>query len=301
MNFKINYKLLASAIAIIFFAPFIAKAQTDSSKTVLALNIGYYMNNNKAIYVIANAKTKIAGKFQKVKDVTVNIYLDKDSAGNLMGKVVTDKNGLAKAMLPPALKSLWDASTKHSFIAVSEANKAFESTTAEAAISKSKITLDTISDGDVRSIVVKVTSFDGTVWMPVAAVEMKLGVSRDGGSGLLSAGDDATYTTDSTGTVTAEYKKVNLPGDEKGNILLIAKVEENEQLGSLVIEKTVPWGVVTKTDNSFFTQRTLWSTRFRTPFWLLFMAYSIVIGVWGTIVYLILQIIKIKKLGNAVA
>lgn len=298
MNLKINLKSLVWAITIMFFAPLGINAQSDSSKNELALNIGYFMQNNKAVYVIANAKTKVAGKFQKVKDVTLNIYLDKDSTGNLIGKVITDKNGLAKAILPPALKPLWDASAAHTFIAVSEANKAFESTTAETVITKSNISIDTVSDGETKSIVVKVTSFDGNVWTPVPDVEMKVGISRDGGSGILPAGDEATYTTDSTGSITAEYTKSNLPGDEKGNIILIAKVEENDQLGNLVIEKTVPWGVALKVDDSFFGQRTLWSTRFRTPFWLLFMAYSIVIGVWGTILYLVFQIVKIKKLGN---
>jgi len=42
------------------------------------------------------------------------------------------------------------------------------------------------------------------------------------------------------------------------------------------------------------------SVLFRTPIGLLFVAYSIVIGVWGTIIYIILQIAKIKKMGKAV-
>jgi hypothetical protein len=115
--------------------------------------------------------------------------------------------------------------------------------------------------------------------------------------GILPAGDEETYTTDSTGSVTAEFKKDSLPGDEKGNIVLAAKVEDNDLFGNLLVEKKAPWGIATKPDKNFFDQRTLWSTRFRTPIWLLFMAYSIVIGVWGTIIFLVFQIVKIKKLG----
>lgn len=96
-----------------------------------------------------------------------------------------------------------------------------------------------------------------------------------------------------------EFKRDSLPGDVKGNFILAAKVEDNDQFGNLLVEKAIPWGVTLKPDQSFFNQRTLWSTRFKTPLWLLFMAYSIVIGVWGTIIYLILQIVKIKKLGVA--
>ena len=136
----------------------------------------------------------------------------------------------------------------------------------------------------------------GGDWVPAKDVEMKVGVARSGG--ILSAGDEETYTTDSTGTVNAEFKKDSLPGDQKGNIALVAKVEDNDQYGNLLVEKTVPWGVALKPEKNFFDQRTLWTAQFRTPLWLMFMAYSIVIGVWGTIIYLISQLFKIKKLGK---
>ncbi len=61
------------------------------------------------------------------------------------------------------------------------------------------------------------------------------------------------------------------------------------------------WGKAIKPAGNFFKQRTLWSTRFETPLWLLFTAYFIVIIVWGTIVYLVFQMVKIKRLGKAEA
>ena len=132
-------------------------------------------------------------------------------------------------------------------------------------------------------------------WMPAADVELKVGIQRFGG--LIPAGDEETYTTDSTGKVTAEFKREGLPGDEHGTIILAAKVEDNDQFGNLLIQKKAAWGVARKIDHNFFDQRTLWSTRFKTPYWLLFIAYSIIIGVWGTLIYLIRQVVKIIKLG----
>jgi hypothetical protein len=125
---------------------------------------------------------------------------------------------------------------------------------------------------------------------------MKIGIQRLGG--ILSAGDEATYTTDSSGTVTVAVSKDSLPGDVKGNIILAASVEDNDVVGNLSIQEKVAWGVPAKYDNNFFNQRTLWSTRFNTPIWLLAIAYSIILSVWGTLVYLIFQLIKIKKLGK---
>ncbi len=292
---KNTNKIIIAIFAALLALPFCSWSQ-DSSKKELVLNVSYYMNSNKALYVMTSAKTKVAKKFIPVSGVNISLFLDNDSSAYLLGKVTTDKDGLGKAIIPPALKAAWDLSPKHTFKAVSEASKDFDAADAEASITKSKITIDTLADGDVKTVIVKVASFNGTEWIPMKAVEMKVGISRSAGA-ILSAGDEATYTTDSTGTAAVEFKKANLPGDEKGNIVLTARVEDNEELGNLTAEKIVPWGAALKSDNSFFNQRTLWSTRFRTPFWLLLMAYSIVIGVWGTIIYLALQIIKIKKIG----
>jgi hypothetical protein len=297
MKWKNKNKVVIAALILFVAGPFIAMAQ-DSTKKELVVNLGYFMDDNKITWLMVNAKTKIDKKFHPVKDIAISLYLDKDSAANLVGKITTDENGLAKAIIPPSLKALWQGSPTHTFIGISEANKEFPETKAEATITKTKITIDTVEDAEARTIKVMVTAFTGNEWTPAKDVEMKVGVKRLGS--ILAAGDEATYTTDSTGIVTARFKKDSLPGDSKGNIVITAKVEDNDKYGNLVVERSVPWGVAIKQDNNFFEQRTLWSTRFRTPFWLLFMAYSIVIGVWGTIIYLIVQIVKIKKIGMSV-
>ena len=192
---------------------------------------------------------------------------------------------------------MWNASSDHIFIGIAEANKEFEETKAETPITKTKINIDTSSDVGTRNIIVAVSALKNGEWTPVKDVEMKVGIGRLDGS-ILSAGDEATYTTDSTGSATVELKKDSLPGDEKGNIVLAAKVEDNDQYGNLLVEKTTPWGVALKPEKNFFNQRTLWSTRFRTPIWLLLMAYSIIITVWGVLLYLVIQVVRIRKLGK---
>lgn len=268
----------------------------DSTKKELVVSVNYFMNNNKVIYIKVNTKTKIDKKFKPVRNSVVNLYLDSISEKNFIAKVTTNERGEAKTTIPPGLKSIWDASATHTFHGVAEASRDFDETATETSITKTKITIDTASDGETRTIKVNVSALSGSEWIPAKDVEMKVGILRLGG--ILSAGDEETYTTDSTGIVTVELKKDSLPGDEKGNIMLVAKADDNDQYGNFIVETTVPWGVTIKPDNNFFKQRTLWSNRFRTPLWLLFMAYSIIAAVWSVIIYLIFQIIKIKKLGK---
>ena len=267
----------------------------DSARNELVLTMGYHMIDNKAVYVTANTKAKIETKFRQIPGIAVRVYLNSEDDSNFIAKVVTDQKGQARAILPPALKEIWQSSASHSLLGISEETKDYESTTSETAIVKSKISLDTASDGETRTITVTIEGQKEGEWIPAADVEMKIGIRRLGG--ILTAGDAETYTTDSSGTVSVELIRDSLPGDIKGNLVLVAEVVDNEPYGNMVIEKTVPWGIAQQPDKNFFQQRTLWSTRFRTPPWLLLIAYSIVIGVWGTIIYLVVQIVKINKLG----
>ena len=87
-----------------------------------------------------------------------------------------------------------------------------------------------------------------------------------------------------------------MPGDSKGNLILIAKVEDNDTYGNLSSEKIVPWGKPIKYYTEF-GKRTLFARRGKSPIWLELLAYSIVLAVWGVLIYLIGQIKKMKKLG----
>jgi hypothetical protein len=222
---------------------------------------------------------------------TYEIYLD--STDNLISNVKTGANGKAKCVIPPSLKLPWNASPHHKFIV----KAGDEEVIPDYAITKAKIELDTATVDGVKNITATVKKLGtNNEWIAAADVEMKVGIQRSGG--ILSAGDKPTYTTDSTGSATVELQKLNMPGDVKGNYTIAAQVEDNDELGNLIVSKNVQWGVPQKIDNTFFDKRTLWSVRSKAPFWLLLMAYPIIFGVWGSLIYLIVQLFKIRKLGH---
>lgn len=260
------------------------------------VTLRYFNENNHFQYLLIESSLKTGKKMEPLGNKVFQLYLDRNDPANLITKVLTDKNGKAKAIIPLRLKSLWDSAATHVFIVVAEGTSKEEETSTEFTITKAKIKIDTTNVDGVRNITASVMKLENGNWIPAADVEMKLGVLRMDQS-ILSGGDEATYTTDSTGMVTVEFKRDNLPGDIKGNIVLAASVEDNEEFGNLLIEKPVKWGVSVKEDKSFFDQRALWKNRSKTPYWLLIMAYSIAAGVWVTILYLVFQLFKIKKLG----
>ena len=292
---KLLNKNIIRCLTIIFlFLGFNAIAQ-DAQKNDLSVSLSYFISNNKVPYLLVKVKTKVDGKFTPVADVNFNLYLDKDSAGTLINKVVTNAKGEATAVIPPTLKSQWSSSIKHTFLATFEGNKKFESAKADLTVGRAKIVLDTTSD---KKIIATVLELKDTSWVPVKGVELKIAVKRLDAD--LSVNETASFTTDSTGQASADFKRDSIPGDLQGNIILVAKVEDNDQYGNLLVEKTVPWGSKF-VPNNYFDRRTLFATRDKTPFWLMFMAYSIVFTVWGILISLILSIFKIKKIGEQVS
>lgn len=266
----------------------------DSIEAEPSIAIRYFVQNNNLHYLTVQTRFKVGKKFQPIPAQAFEVFLDSISKENLIAKTVTNNHGNAKVLLPPSLKSKWDNSATHSFIAIAAVSGVEITSTLD--ITKARILLDTSTVESVRTVNVTVEFFKDNIWMPAADVEMKVGINRL--AGILSAGEDATYTTDSTGTLSVDFTREQLPGDANSNLVLVAKVEDNEIYGNLVIEKAVPWGIAAKSDLHFFEQRTLWSTRTKTPVWLLFMAYGMVSIVWGVIIYLIIALIKIKKLGK---
>lgn len=271
--------------------PDIVHAQDASDETAI-LKLQYFNINNSVQYLLLESSTKKNKIFTPKKNILYKVYLDSFSNSNLIAEVKTNDEGKAKMFIPPSLKTVWDNSSLHTFIVM----QGDEEVQSDYSITKARIEIDTSTVDSIKNITVKVLKDENGKLIAVPDVEMKVGIKRLGG--ILSGGDEETYTTDSSGLVTLPFTKINMPGDKFGNIVLTAKIEDNEFLGNIIIEKKVAWGVPTIVSDDFFKRRELWSTRFRSPYWLLFMAYAIVIGVYGTLIYLVFQLVKIIKLGK---
>ena len=271
------------------------KAQ-DTAAASTTLNMSYYLPANNVPYLQVNTKKKVGRKFEPVTGVPINIYFKEAEPKNLLGKVITDQEGLGRIGFPPSFSDTWDSLDEFKFVANSDLPAGQEPLSTDITIKKAKLTIDTDLVDGVRMVKGELKEKNGNNWLPVKNIDMQLSIKRMLGN--LSVSDGETYTSDSAGISSAEFKRNSIPGDQNGNITLVAEVDDNDTYGNLATEKTVGWGKVVVPATNFFDQRTLWSIRTRTPIWLLFVVYSIVAGVWGTMIYLLFRLIKIKKLGN---
>jgi hypothetical protein len=261
-------------------------------KNTLSLTLKYYNDNNITHHLLVQAKSKMDGKFQKIAHIPVQFYITNDTEKkNLIGSGVTNEKGEYVVVIPAAAKEEWLKSPHQNFVVVGEATPKFDEGRAELAITKAKLKIDTTQG---KMITAQFMALVDTTWTSISAVDVVIGVKRLGG--ILNANETLTYATDSSGRVTAEFKRDSIPGDANGNIILVASVMDHDVYGNLSAELTAPWGAKTIYTTNF-DHRSLFARRGHSPIWLELLAYGIVAAVWAVIIYLLFQIRNIKKLG----
>ena len=101
--------------------------------------------------------------------------------------------------------------------------------------------------------------------------------------------------TNNDGKVSFDFPK-DLPGDKDGNIELIVKVNE-DKLGEFEADKKLQIGI--PTDKPSLTEnRAIWNVVAKAPIWLLATYIISVLVVLSILAYLVLNLVKIKKLSK---
>ena len=98
-------------------------------------------------------------------------------------------------------------------------------------------------------------------------------------------------TTDDNGEAAVEIP-FNLPGNAKGDLDLLAKVEENETYGNIESDVHQKWGTAVS-DKSQAQPRALWSSH--PPLWMLITFMILMTTVWGHYVVIVVQLFRLRK------
>lgn len=154
-----------------------------------------------------------------------------------------------------------------------------------------KITLSFLGKDSLKQVTATLTKPDGNGKdTAVKGVEIHFYIYRS--FGLLPIEGD-NLTTDENGAATVDFPN-DIPGDKYGNVTVIAKVEDNDELGNIESKKTVQWGRPLTTEQTA-QPRALWASGNNAPWPLVITVTTMVAIVWGVIFYIIIQLIAIKK------
>lgn len=149
----------------------------------------------------------------------------------------------------------------------------------------------TVLDAD-KKIKAEVSGLEGDKRTPVAGAEIRLEAERRFGN--LQLGEISM--TNELGQVFFDTP-LDLPGDQEGRLKLIAQLNDEEEYGLVKIDTLIQAGMPF-TSVSLRAKRAMWNTMRMAPVWLLLTYGFGVIAVWGFIMFVMLQLRSIFKLGE---
>lgn len=285
-----NKGILVLALVLLAFAQL--WGQDAKEKKVIRVSLIYNQINEGVPTLKASAKIKAGKRYEALDGVVINLFFMEEAPDGFIGSVKTNKEGTAWMALPEEITNKIKSLSQFKFIASVTSNDIFDDELTEILITKSRIELSLQEVDSVRTIEAKVLALKEGQWVSVPQTEVKLVVKRLFSD--LPIGEDA-YTTSDGGMVSTEFN-MHIPGDEHGNLIIGAKIDDSDVYGTVATTKIIRWGVPRKVDTSF-SKRTLFATRDKTPLWLLIFPNIIIATVWGFIFYSFYLIRRIRKIG----
>jgi hypothetical protein len=240
---------------------------------------------NNTIDLRSEMKTKIKGSFIKLPLLKITYFLVNADSEKELGFVITDK--LGKAVFNTKADSLLtDKDGALHFKAVFAGNKQMDPADAEVTIKRARLEITPVKGDSLNVVQVKLIDLATGAEKPVPEAVLGIFVQR-----MFNPLKIGEATTDENGEGSVEIPG-NLPGDEKGNIILIAKLDENENYGNLEATVTQKWGIPI-TDKMESQQRALWSSH--PPLWMVITFIILMGAVWGHYIVIVYQLIKLRK------
>jgi len=285
MKNQIKLKTVFLVFLSVFFLTSGFSQEVEKSK--VRLKADYVKVMGGEVYFNMNASAKVDGENIQVSDLDLTIYNEVGDEKIKLGETKTDVNGDAKLVLE-GLNSIKPDSTNTYNVSISfKGNDSFKRASKslsfrDAAIEAKLFTEDSINY--ISAILVD-KSTDSVIVGSLLRVQVQRLFKP------LKIGEEYNITDDD-GTVVVTIPE-GIPGED-GNLIIEVVLSESDDFGTVKALVQAPVGSI-KVDESTFDQRTMWSPRNKTPLFMLIFPNLLILGIWGYIIYLIINLFKIAK------
>ncbi|MFT5567844.1 MAG: hypothetical protein ACI81Y_002801 [Glaciecola sp.] len=258
----------------------------EVKKNKLRINAQYVKISNGESYFDIKASARVEKKNVAVSGIEINVSNTSEGGQIELGKTVTNHNGKTKFILKDfnALNS--DTTGIFNIVISFKGNEMY--TRAKRSISFRDVNLSAavVVKDSINYIKARLTDVDDN---PIAELPLKIEVQRLIRNYLLGK---EFNLTDENGGIFVPIEE-QFPGVE-GKLIFEVVLDENDDFGTVktLVEANIGIPIV---DESTFNERTMWSTRDKTPIFLLIFPNILIIGTWGLILYLIINLFKISK------
>lgn len=296
-------KILVSLIAVLFLSSLGAFAQSDwkvtDAKAKITNPLGADAASVKEGKALFNTnckschgdpgKNNVLPLVPKPTDLANADFLSTNSDGEIFAKVTEGR------VTMPSFKAVLSETKRWQIINYIRSFDANKKVVAKVASVKKgvevnapfQITLNYSVEENKMSATVLGTTANGEM---AAASEMEVGFFIERYFGDLPFGEVGGLT-DEKGMISAEIP-VDLPGGEEGKAKAFVRLTDYNDVITETEVNVKPIHI-----KNLLDERSLWTVRVMAPWWLIFTYFGLLLGAWGTLGYIVLQLIKLKKEG----
>ena len=240
--------------------------------------------SDNTIDLKATLKAKIDGSLTRLGRQTIIFYTITGEEERVLGEVKTDRNGMA--ILKIRQEGLVaDTGGKLQFRISFAGTKTIEAGEEVLGIKRARLLMEAIKEDSVYNLNFTLVDLSSGTEVPVPAVAIQAYVKR-----LFNPLKVGEGETDESGLAVLTLPG-DLPGDAKGMLTIMGRVEENEEYGNLEAVVTEKWGVPVS-DQFSAMPRALWSPN--PPVWMLVTFFVLMTIVWGHYFVIIYELFRLK-------
>jgi hypothetical protein len=283
-NKIIHHVFLVILSVFVCTSSFAQKAKKDK----IRLKAEFVKVMNSEIYFDIKATAKVDNQNIDVSNIELTVYNNVNDEQVELGKTKTNMNGESKFVLKEGINAIKPDSTNIYNIEISfDGNDAFSRASKSLSFKDANIEAKLITKDSINYITA--TLIDKSTDSVVSDALLRVQVQRL--FRPLRIGEEFN-STDESGTIIVPVED-GIPGVD-GKLTLEVVLKDSDDFGTVKALVNAPIGVPI-VDESTFDERTMWSPRSKTPLFLLIFPNLIILGIWGLIIYLILNLFKLKK------
>lgn len=251
----------------------------DAQRVFMYLN---YFQTDDSEYLLAELKYREDRVFYQLTDVPVGFYLSKDTAEILLGTVITDENGFARFELE-GKGVVRDTSGHASFTAVFAGNDSYREASRDISTIRSQLSISTAIEDSIKTLTITGKELQSNE-KDIDGAEVKVYVKRTYSDLQVAEG------VMEDGSLSIEFPD-DLPGATNGDLLIIARILEHDDYGTVETKEKVNWGIPVSHELGE-KPRALWS---RPPIWIIICVTLAFAAAWFHYFLSISKLFKISK------
>lgn len=277
---------MAILIGLLIFSSYPGQAQGSKKERVrISVNYINIIDGDDLLNIKTTARINKETVF--VSGIELEVLTEEEESERILGTTNTNMNGEARFVIKDTDNLKPDSTHTFNLQLRFKGNDTFRKASKSITFKKATISTELVSKDSLNYV--SATLSDVGTDSVITGESMSVYVNRL--FRPLRIGEEFNITDDN-GTIFVNIDS-DIPGID-GILDIQVVLEEHDEYGTVKAQFQAPVGVPVVEETTFF-KRTMWSSRDKTPLFLLIFPNLLILAMWGIIVYLFINLFKIAK------